>query len=143
MHKIHAKEFELSDFSFEHLITKWEDETEEDSDGCSIMVRNCPDAGCEDIAMVYPMHIAELVVQMLNEARTLFLQTKNKQYWWQMIQLLPSSYNQRRTIEINYEVATSMYRDRKNHKLNEWHGLCDVLKNLPHSELITDKPTYV
>lgn len=83
------------------------------------------------------------MVVMLNRAREKFLVTGEKQYWWQMIQLLPTSYNQRRTIELNYEVLTAMYRDRKNHKLDEWHTLCDVIEELPYSELITAKPTYV
>ena len=83
------------------------------------------------------------MVVMLNRAREKFLVTGEKQYWWQMIQLLPTSYNQRRTIELNYEVLTAMYRDRKNHKLDEWHTLCDVIEELPYSEMITAKPTYV
>lgn len=76
-------------------------------------------------------------VDLLNEAREEYLETKNKIYWLQMIQLLPSSYNQKRTIMLNYEVLVGMYRDRKNHKLDEWHTFCDWIKSLPYSELIT------
>ena len=76
-------------------------------------------------------------VDLLNEAREEYLETKNKIYWLQMIQLLPSSYNQKRTVMLNYEVLVGMYRDRKNHKLDEWHTFCDWIKSLPYSELIT------
>ena len=74
---------------------------------------------------------------VLNHFRKLYLETKYKTYWWQMIQLLPSSYNQRRTVMLNYEVLANMYRSRKNHKLDEWHVLCDWIKTLPYSQLIT------
>lgn len=76
---------------------------------------------------------------VLNHFRKLYLQSKDKKYWWQMIQLLPSSYNQRRTVMLNYEVLANMYRSRKNHKLDEWHTFCDWIKTLPYSELITGK----
>ena len=77
------------------------------------------------------------IVDMLNEARELFLESKEKVWWWQMIQLLPSSYNQRRTLDVNYQVLRSMYHARKNHKLDEWHTFCDWIRTLPYSELIT------
>jgi hypothetical protein len=67
----------------------------------------------------------------------LYLETKEKIYWWQMIQLLPTSYNQKRTVFLNYEVLAKMYRERKSHRLDEWHTLCDWIKTLPYSELIT------
>lgn len=76
-------------------------------------------------------------IERLNTARLKFIETKNKDYWWQMIQLLPSSYNQKRTIMLNYEVLANMYKSRKNHKLDEWHTFCDWIKSLPYSELIT------
>lgn len=76
-------------------------------------------------------------IEGLNKARTKFIETKDKKYWWQMIQLLPSSYNQKRTIMLNYEVLANMYKSRKNHKLDEWHTFCDWIKSLPYSELIT------
>ena len=76
---------------------------------------------------------------MLNKAMKMFLKTKDKKYWDAMIQLLPSSYNQRRTIMLNYEVLANIYKSRRNHKLDEWHTFCDWIKTLPYSELITGK----
>ncbi len=112
MHKIAEKEFTLEDFSCEHIGD----------------VPNCD-----------PMYYSALegVIMALNEARHCYLDTKDKKYWWQMIQLLPSSYNQKRTIMLNYEVLANMYKSRKNHKLDEWHTFCDWIKSLPYSELIT------
>lgn len=112
MHKIHAKEFTLEDFSCEHIGD----------------VSNCD-----------PMYYAALegVIMALNEARHCFLDTKDKKYWWQMIQLLPSSYNQRRTVMLNYEVLINMYKSRRSHKLDEWVKFCAWIKTLPYSELIT------
>ena len=76
---------------------------------------------------------------VLNHFRKLYLQSKYKKYWWQMIQLLPSSYNQKRTVMLNYEVLANIYKSRRNHKLDEWHTLCDWIERLPYSELITGK----
>lgn len=76
-------------------------------------------------------------LERLNNARNKFLETKDKEYWWQMIQLLPSSYNQKRTVMLNYEVLANIYKSRRNHKLDEWHTFCDWIKTLPYSELIT------
>ncbi|MCR1821268.1 hypothetical protein [Terrisporobacter muris] len=106
MHKIHAKEFTLNDFSHEHL-------------------------NFDSIEML------ELVLIGLNSYREEYLETKDKNYWWQLIQMLPSSYNQKRTVQLNYEVLNTIYHARKNHKLDEWHTLCDVIKELPYSEFIT------
>ena len=78
-------------------------------------------------------------INALNEARLEFIETNDKSCWWQMIQLLPSSYNQRRTIQLNYAVLKNMYHARKNHKLDEWHTFCDWIESLPYSELITEK----
>lgn len=78
-------------------------------------------------------------IDVLNFARKLFIETKEKDYWWQIIQLLPSSYNQKRTIMMNYEVLSNIYQQRKNHKLDEWHVLCAWIELLPHSDLITGK----
>lgn len=118
MHKIQEKEFTLEDFSCEHL-----DRFVEDTGG--------------DIAPVWdfkkPM---EYSIEMLNKARLKFLETKDKKYWWQMIQLLPSSYNQTRNVMLNYEVLSNMYHSRKNHKLDEWREFCKWVENLPYSELI-------
>ena len=76
-------------------------------------------------------------IEQLNFARIAFLETKEKVYWWEMIQLLPTSYNQLRTVQMNYEVLAGMYRDRKNHKLDEWRDFCSMIECLPYSELIT------
>lgn len=80
-------------------------------------------------------------IELLNEARVEYLETKDKLYWWQMIQLLPSSYNQKRTVMLNYEVLANMYKSRRNHKLDEWHTFCDWIESLPYSELITGGDT--
>lgn len=77
------------------------------------------------------------VVGMLEANRREFLETKDRQLWWNMIQLLPSSYNQKRTVQLNYAVLKNMYHARKNHKLQEWHTFCDWIRTLPYSELIT------
>ena len=106
MHKIDAKEFELDDFSHEHLRT--------------MSLNNLTAA-----------------IRVLNHYRILYLDSKEKTYWWQLIQLLPSSYNQRRTVQLNYAVLRNIYHARRHHKLDEWHTLCDWIEGLPHAELIT------
>ncbi len=117
MHKIAAKEFTLEDFSYEHL---------------DIRTRK----------------ILEEIIKALNDYRTLYINynpddfeikgcPSKKDVWWQMIQLLPSSYNQRRTVMLNYEVLANIYKSRKNHKLDEWRAFCGWIKALPYSELIT------
>lgn len=78
-------------------------------------------------------------IALLNKARAFYLDTKDKKFWRYMIELLPSSYNQRRTYQMNYEVLASIYRQRKNHKLTEWHTFCGWIKSLPYSELITEE----
>ena len=107
MHKIHDKEFTLDDFSHEHLL---------------------PDEATE-----FMKHLMD----GLNFYRIKYLETKDKIYWWQMIQLLPSSYNQRRTVSLNYAVLANMYHARKAHKLDEWVDFCKWIETLPYSELIT------
>ena len=115
MHKIHEKEFTLEDFSCEHLF----------------------DAQSNIIAEWFTKTLYNTIAS-LNVARDRYLETKDKKYWWQMIQLLPSSYNQKRTVMLNYEVLANMYHSRKNHKLDEWSiGFMDFIKSLPYSELIT------
>lgn len=124
MHKIHDKEFTLEDFSTDHLdILK------------SKRLLN-DDGTLTNFDYTLPLN---MVITALNTARKMFLETKDKRYWWQMIQLLPSSYNQKRTIMLNYEVLVGIYRDRKNHKLDEWHVFCEWIESLPYSELITGK----
>lgn len=120
MHKIHAKEFTLEDFSCEHLYDGWTTE----GDGKAV-----PNS----------MDILRSTINILNQYREIYLATKEKRYWWQMIQLLPSSYNQKRTVMLNYEVLRNMYNARRNHKLDEWHIFCDWIERLPYSELITLK----
>lgn len=119
MHKIHAKEFTLDDFSHEHLIDS----------AVGLLLQT---------------------IDALNDAREIFVNYDNyplssldpqitcrKDVWWQLIQLLPSSYNQKRTVQVNYQVLKNMYHARKNHKLDEWHTLCEWIEGLPYSELIT------
>lgn len=116
MHKIADKKFERDDFSHEHL--------------------SCIDIGS---GVGSPYRLLQQTIVMLNECRNLYLETKDKEYWWQMIQLLPSSYNQRRTVMLNYEVLANMYRSRRHHKLDEWHTFCDWIESLPYAGLITGK----
>ena len=85
--------------------------------------------------------VLQYIIDAMNWARNRFLETKNKDFWWQMIQLLPSSYNQKRTVMLNYEVLVNIYYSRNNHKLDEWHVFCDWIRGLPYSELITMEAT--
>lgn len=105
MHTIHAKRFEREDFSIEHLINFKEEHWLVQMDN---------------------------VIACLNVAREKFIKTKDKMYWWQMIQLLPSSFNQMRTIDLNYETLFSIYHQRKNHKLDEWREFCKWIETLPY-----------
>ena len=138
MHKIADKEFKLEDFSIEHLIEFDRFNPKIDLDDpdvkdfyCSLEIRGVD-------CVLSPEGIFELTISMLNRARYIYLKTKDKRYWWQMIQLLPSSYNQKRTVMLNYEVLANIYHDRKNHKLDEWRDFCAVMKDwLPYSELFT------
>ena len=118
MHKIHEKEFYEEDFSFERLESGYEEFKGDDA-----------------------MHTAycsmQNTIHALNRLRYMYNITKNKKYWDAMIQLLPSSYNQKRTVMLNYEVLANIYKSRKNHKLDEWHTFCDWIESLPYSELIT------
>ena len=84
----------------------------------------------------YEIDTLEYIVHRLNENRISYLKAKDKNYWWQMIQLLPSSYNQKRTVMLNYEVLANMYKSRKAHKLDEWLDFCKWVETLPYSELI-------
>ena len=85
--------------------------------------------------------VLQYIIDALNWVRNRFLETKNKDFWWKMIQLLPSSYNQKRTVMLNYEVLVNIYHSRNNHKLDEWHVFCDWIRDLPYSELITMEAT--
>ena len=135
MHKIHEKEFTLDDFSCEHLFK------EDDVGGMYYS------ATAEE--EFTSMDVLKVVIEALNTYRKTYIAVKadtvsdydhaSKEYWLQMIQLLPSSYNQRRTVMLNYEVLANIYKSRRNHKLDEWHTLCDWIEKLPYSELITGK----
>lgn len=116
MHKIQEKEFTLEDFSCEHLET----------------IARFGD----DKKMHKPYMVMKSVIDCLNACRKSYLETGSKTDWWQMIQLLPSSYNQTRNVMLNYEVLANMYHSRKNHKLDEWREFCSWIENLPYSELI-------
>lgn len=115
MHKIAAKKFTLDDFSHEHLFDF------------------CPNSDTDS------MTVLRYTIGWLNCCREKYLKTKDKEDWWQLIQLLPSSYNQRRTVMLNYEVLANMYRSRRHHKLDEWHTFCNWIESLPYAELITGK----
>lgn len=130
MHKIQEKEFTLNDFSCEHLKNAF------------------------DVSIPYTSSITGIFeykkiledsIEILNNARNLYLETKDKRFWWQMIQLLPSSYNQTRNVMMNYEVLANIYKSRKDHKLDEWRNFCEWIETLPHSELITEPaiPPYI
>lgn len=106
MHKIHAKEFEIKDFSYEKMLP-------------------------------YSIFHLRKTIDMLNRYREEYILTKNKQYWWQLIQVLPCSYNQKRTVHLNYEVLNAMHNARKNHKLDEWSIFCGEIEKFPYSEFIT------
>lgn len=84
------------------------------------------------------LEVLDVTIANLNACRGNFLETQDKKWWWQMIQLLPSSYNQKRTVQMNYAVLKNLYHSRRNHKLDEWHVLCDWVEKLPYSELITN-----
>mgnify|MGYP000469518939 CR=1 FL=1 len=115
MHKIAEKEFTLEDFSCEHLMDFEE----------------------KGKLRFSPLGTLQNTIDELNDCRDLYLKTKDKAYWWQLIQLLPSSYNQTRNVMLNYEVLANVYRQRKGHKLDEWREVCKWIETLPYSELIT------
>ena len=135
MHKIHAKEFTLEDFSCEHLI-----------DGI-VSAKNPNGIDEHSKIATNPLNVLRGVIDSLNCCRLAYLECKDgrtqfdaidaKDYWEQMIQLLPTSYNQKRTVMLNYEVLNNIYPTRKNHKLDEWRAFCDWIEKLPYSELIT------
>ena len=157
MHKIAEKEFTLEDFSTEHLL----DTKKAFEENASLKEAEGFAAVSVDGNVCYysPKYFIQMTCDVLNRYRKLYLETKDKTYWWQMIQLLPSSYNQKRTVMMNYEVLANIYKSRRNHKLDEWaehkdvnitngekvvrtipnqyQGFCDWIKTLPYSELIT------
>ena len=117
MHKIHDKEFTRDDFSFENIPEKFD-------------------------WFLNEGNFLDDLLFALNDARENYIKTKDKKYWWQMIQLLPSSYNQKRTVMLNYEVLANIYKSRKNHKLDEGVDFCKWIESLPYSELITEMKNY-
>lgn len=123
MHTITEKEFTLDDFSHEHLDCK--------------DIIDCDTLGYTDEATITNITLMDLIVEVLNFNREKYLETKDKDDWWQIIQLLPSSYNQRATVQLNYAVLRNMYHVRKNHPLDEWRDFCRWIETLPYSELIT------
>lgn len=130
MHKIHAKEFSWDDFSHEHLLR-----SQSINDECLSTLLEID--GSETRYKVSPNGLLSLTIDCLNNYRKKFIETKDKLWWWQMIQLLPSSYNQRRTVLLNYEVLHEMYKWRRSHKLDEWVTFCKWIESLPYSEIIT------
>ncbi len=120
MHKITAKEFEWNDFSFDHLGVRYDD----------------PETGDEIYENLWVDGTAKSIIYGLNQARDMYLRETDpyikKQYWWQIIQLLPTSYNQKRTVDFNYETALTILKQRKGHKLDEWHEFRDTLLTLPY-----------
>lgn len=133
MHKIADKEFELEDFSHEHLMGfNYALDEERMNDIYPIVT----ETGGEEINWS-PMSYLDELIKALNFYRNRFNITKAKNDWWQMIQLLPSSYNQKRTLLVNYEVLANIYQQRKGHKLDEWRTFCKWIEGLPMSEIIT------
>lgn len=131
MHKIHSKEFTMDDFSHEQLLGMFQHYDERKIPLLDV-------SPYKDGSITWsPLGILEQTIKLLNICRAEFLETKDKTYWWQMIQLLPSSYNQKRTVMLNYEVLTGIYPMRKEHKLDEWREFCQWIENLPYSEIIT------
>ncbi len=127
MHRIQEKEFTLEDFSTEHLMSDYSMENE-----LTYTNQNDIDEYC-----FTSKDILQFTIDVLNHHRIKYLETKDKKYWWQMIQLLPSSYNQTRNVMLNYEALANIYKSRKNHKLDEWREFCKWIETLPYSELIT------
>lgn len=123
MHKIHAKEFTLEDFSCEHMYTE--------------------DMGVPDHEEQVTLEVLKTVIRSLNYAREAYLEFGDKKCWWQMIQLLPSSYNQRRTVMLNYEVLANIYESRKDHKLDEWRDFCKMIEDLPNSWIICGNDSII
>lgn len=133
MHKITAKEFDVNDFSHEHI---------EELDGDEYSMSYDWLLRTVDILNYYRKKYntaSEKLKRDITNAERKHVLAQQKLFWWQMIQLLPSSYNQKRTVMLNYEVLANIYKSRRNHKLDEWHTLCDWIETLPYSELITGK----
>ena len=126
MHKLTAKEFTSDDFSWDQLLNT----------GMDLFTAESDNGLC--CCNVQPIQfLNDYIIPALNECRNKYLETQDKAYWWQIIQLLPASYNQRSTLTLNYAVLKNIYHARKNHKLDCWHTFCEWIESLPYSELIT------
>ncbi len=123
MHKIADKEFTLEDFSHEHLLNMANNDA-----GDALFLNDANNIRVDGDDLL------GLTINVLNYYRGRYIKTKDKRYWWQLIQLLPSSYNQRRTIMLNYEVLANIYKSRRNHKLDEWRQFCEWIESLPYAE---------
>jgi len=144
MHKIHAKEFTLEDFSKEQLINTVRLTEDDVANEYGLLVSDiCNKDAWENLSLDDQIKLNECldgrgmlqaVIYILNEYRDAYLKTKDKRFWWQMIQLLPSSYNQRATLMLNYEVLANMYHARKSHKLDEWREFCKWIETLPYAK---------
>ena len=138
MHKIAEKEFNRSDFSHEHIPKNpdfYSDTWDMEKANMFFPVT------IQDVVHFSSDDILDFTIQALNYYRKKYIETKDKKYWWQLIQLLPSSYNQTRNSMLNYEVLANIYKSRQNHKLDEWRDFCDWIETLPYSDLITGKET--
>lgn len=138
MHKIAAKEFVVDDFSHEHLLCMPDNISDAQfatlalADSDWLAGTAVQEFG--DLAYYTPIGFLSMTCDVLNRYRELYLETKDKRYWWQMIQLLPSSYNQKRTVMMSYQALGNIYRQRRHHKLDEWQQFCDWVETLPYAE---------
>lgn len=128
MHRIADKKFTPGDFSHEHLLSMANNDA-----GDALFLNDANNVRVDGDDLL------GLTINVLNYYRERYIKTNDKRYWWQLIQLLPSSYNQKRTVMMNYKVLSNIYKARRNHKLDEWHTFCDWIETLPYSELITGK----
>ena len=132
MHKIQEKEFTMEDFSTDKIIDTGEPGYENMYYDLTLTLHYDGEKQYYDPNDIF----SEILIPALNLYRKRYLETKDKKFWWQMIQLLPSSYNQTRNVMMNYEVLANIYKSRKNHKLDEWREFCSWIEELPYSELI-------
>lgn len=148
MHRIHTRDLTLDDFSHEHLIScdevgeLMDEDNNYDEDACLFYSELDPDENAPELPMasntiVYPLDVLNITIKMINQCRQTYMEQKEKRYWWQLIQLLPDAYNQRRTYMFSYEALAKIYKERKDHRLDEWHELCAWIETLPYSEIIT------
>lgn len=148
MHRIHTRDLTLDDFSHEHLISYDEVgellETDENyvEDACLFYSdlnpdENAPEMPIESNTVIYPLDVLNITIKMINQCRQVYMEQREKRYWWQLIELLPDAYNQRRTYMFSYEALAKIYKERKEHRLDEWHEFCAWIETLPYSEIIT------